>query len=218
MHTYNQENMFLTNNSNEDEWKTYTKKSKRSKQKKEPSRSFNNQGSHHTIAKVMTNLCENDQDYKFNETYTLWSHEVYGKDWSINGYVKMCVISSVQDFWRVFNHMDKLQHRLLHFYLMKNNIEPIWECKENLNGGTLSFKIGCYQSLKFFEYLSIHMILKTLCNNEDDITGISVSPKNQIDVVRIWNGHHNQQIELNPEITTNYKNIETLYKKNEPQI
>lgn len=222
MHTNNQGGIPSSDTgSRESEWRTYTKKSKskqRTKQKKDFGRDAHQPHNRENVTKIVTDFCGNQPDHKFDRTYTLWSHEVYGKDWSINGYVRMCEINSVQDFWRVFNHMDKLQHRLLHFYLMKDNIEPTWECKENLNGGTLSFKIGCYQSLKFFEYLSIHMILNTLCNNVDDITGISVSPKNHIDVVRIWNSDHTKPIVLNSEISTSYKNIETIYKKNEPQL
>jgi hypothetical protein len=62
-----------------------------------------------------------------NTSYTLWCHEIYEKDWSINGYRNLCTINNVSRFWRLFNNFHKLGMKFNQYFFMKNDITPIWE-------------------------------------------------------------------------------------------
>ena len=66
-------------------------------------------------------------DIQLPTYWTLWSHTIDNKDWSIESHSKITIIDTVSKFWRLFNNFHKLNYRSYNFYLMKENITPIWE-------------------------------------------------------------------------------------------
>jgi len=155
----------------------------------------------------------------FTFKYNLWCHDIYNKDWSLNGYTKVCNIETVSQFWRVFNNLDKLGHKVNNFFLMKDGIEPIWEHETNRNGGICSFKVDNNQSLNIYEDLCSHMICNLLTDNTNDINGISYSPKNSWTIIKIWNKNKSNDLSkvLNHNLLNKYQNCCIRYKQNEPE-
>ena len=62
-------------------------------------------------------------------------------------------------------------------FLMKDNVEPLWEHKNNITGGCWSFKISKGNLKNSWEELSVKLTSETLCKNPELINGISISPK-----------------------------------------
>ena len=77
----------------------------------------------------------------------------------------------------------------VHYFLMKEGIDPVWEHVDNRNGGMCSFKVPMSEILGVWEFLCASMICEKLKLNGDsyDINGISMSPKNDFSIVKIWN-------------------------------
>ena len=122
-------------------------------------------------------------------TLNLWYH--YEKDnWKISGYKNIYQIFNSSNFWKLYNNWNKFNGILnKHLFLMKENITPIWEDPNNINGGCWSYKIQEDNAEELWEDLSIYLV----CNQisiiiPDEILGISISSKkNNYIVIKIWN-------------------------------
>lgn len=128
-------------------------------------------------------------DNKLNNEMTLWYH--HDKDnWSISGYKKIFKLTLVSDFWRIYNNWDKLGGiTSKHFFIMKDNITPLWEDINNVSGGCWSFKITEDLAEELFEDLSTYLICNELCPLiSHEIVGLSLClKKNNNVVIKIWN-------------------------------
>ena len=128
-----------------------------------------------------------------NNIWNLWFH--YTKDdWTIDGYKNIYTISSVADFWKLYNNWDDLGGiTYKQFFLMKNDVKPIWEDETNRNGGCWSFKIDEINSSELWEELSILLVSEELLNDnntENEIVGLSIClKKNNFCVIKIWNNN-----------------------------
>lgn len=146
----------------------------------------------------------------------VWYHHIKD-DWTINGYKKIYKINSVKKFWELYNSWDKLGGLLSkQFFIMKENITPLWEDKMNKNGGCWSIKINVNIAKEMWEYLSILMMIDKLYNynnnNNDTINGLSIClKKNNICIIKLWIKENNNDIKLlNKEIFNKY-NPELLF-------
>ena len=79
------------------------------------------------------------------------------------------------------------------FFLMKENIKPIYEDPKNKNGGYWSMRITKKDSDIFWKkivyYLCIDQITDT-SKNELLINGLSISPKVNNNIFKIWNSDY----------------------------
>lgn len=103
------------------------------------------------------------------------------------------------------------------FFIMREHILPLWEDESNKNGGCFSYKIY-RQNLedKFFEITSLLLGENLGINNEisKNINGISICPKKNYYIIRIWIKDNKYAIKENynieiPRFTT------ILYKKHQ---
>ena len=130
-----------------------------------------------------------DANTKLNNKWNLWYH--HEKDnWKISGFKKIYDIDTIGSFWRLHNNWNKLKGiNSKHFFLMKENIEPIWENPVNLNGGCWSYKVHENQAENLWNELAVYLVCNQIIDNPDDNTvGLSIClKKNNESVIKIWN-------------------------------
>ena len=131
-------------------------------------------------------------DTNFINSWNLWYH--HEKDnWSIDGYKKIYEITNPSTFWKLYNNWDLLGGiTCKQFFLMKNSIKPIWEDKENVNGGCWSFKVLEHQAEELWEELSTLAVTNELLIEQykNENVGLSVClKKNNFCVIKIWNSN-----------------------------
>ena len=129
---------------------------------------------------------------KLIDTWNVWYHHI--KDnWTIEGYKKIYTIDNGIDFWKLYNNWDKLGGiTAKHFFLMKNNTQPIWEDPINTNGGCWSFKIVDSMAGDLWEDLSVLIVTNDLIYDTIAL-GLSITiKKNNTCVVKIWNDDSNK--------------------------
>lgn len=129
-----------------------------------------------------------DNNIILSNKWSLWYH--HEKDnWKISGYKKIYEITDSTNFWKLYSNWDKIKGiNYKHYFLMKENIIPIWEDPENINGGCWSFKINDDQSFALWSDLSVYLVCNQLLNDSDDVVGISSClKKNNNVVIKIWN-------------------------------
>jgi len=157
---------------------------------------------------------------QFDNEWNLWYHN--SRDiWTIDGYKKIYNIKTIKDYWKLFNNWDKLGGvNNKHFFLMKNNITPIWEDPINKNGGCWSFKITDSMSQDLWNDLSLYLVTETMSSVKDDIVGLSVClKKNNFSVVKIWNrDNSNNGLNLLCKDILNKWGLDIIYIAHMPDV
>ena len=131
-------------------------------------------------------------DNKFSDNWNVWYHHT--KDnWTINGYKKIFKIDNGIDFWKIYNNWESLGGiTSRHFFLMKNDTQPVWEDPVNTNGGCWSFKIVDSMATELWEDLSVLIVSNELVQGTEAL-GLSITlKKNNTCVVKIWNDNSNK--------------------------
>lgn len=124
----------------------------------------------------------------FHSNWILWYHHI--KDnWKIDGYRELYKITNIEDYWILYNNWDKLGGiNNKHFFLMRDGILPLWEDKENANGGCWSFKKNENEANDIWNELSLFLVGETLSQDKELINGISIClKKGKKSVIKIWN-------------------------------
>jgi len=150
---------------------------------------------------------EINENSELNNKWNLWYH--HEKDnWKLSGYKKIYEINKISDFWKLNNNWDKLKGITnRHYFLMKDDITPLWEDESNINGGCWSFKIHEDLAEKLWIDLSSYLVCNQIINNHEDSVGISIClKKNNNCVIKIWNKNskNNSLSMINKDIIKNW--------------
>ena len=131
---------------------------------------------------------DHSNDLFLNDSWSLYFHDPYNNNWDIDSYIPLTTISSVSDWLNVHNDINKNWSKGM-FFIMREHIMPIWEDEHNHNGGSISIKFDKDELIdNWFEIIS-KTIGETLLKNREDwesVCGISVSPKRNFCIARIW--------------------------------
>ena len=127
-------------------------------------------------------------DNYLNDIWCLYFHDPYDMNWETNSYKFITTISSIEDFINVYKSFNDLWSKGM-FFIMREHIIPRWEDENNKNGGCFSFKINKNEiNEKLFEITSL-ILGETLGKSDiisNNINGISISPKKNYHIIRIW--------------------------------
>jgi len=148
-----------------------------------------------------------------NDKWILWFHNPLDNKWTIDSYINITTISSIEDFWELYSNMDNkiIENGML--FLMRNNIEPLWEHNKNIDGGSWSFKIAKNKIASVWNDISINICLENISNNKNNIiNGISISPKKKFSILKIWNNDKNISSITNLKQNKNLSYEDALYK------
>ena len=100
---------------------------------------------------------------------------------------------------------------------MKDGIFPNWEDPDNRLGGCLSFKVYSKDIIEEWNNLLLRCITNNILEgNENEINGISISPKKEFNIIKIW--FRNDGFDYKKHFTEfgEYFQLEkSLYKKHE---
>jgi len=164
----------------------------------------------------MSSLTNFDLKYK----WTLWFHKVNDNDWSLESYIKVIDIETYFDLLYILKDLDNITAGM--FFFMKDGILPIFEDPHNVNGGYWSLRITKKESYQMWCKI-IYLIcmdklikddLKDTSNNskKNEIHGISVSPKINNCIFKIWNSNYNHfKLEDIPKTIEDIKFEEMFY-------
>ena len=126
-------------------------------------------------------------DYKLTNKWVLWFHSLNNPNWDNKSYIKVIEIKTLLDYKLLDDvlRINHLQNGM--FFLMKNDIFPTWEDPKNRLGGCISFK---YDNNILKEWLKTLLLCVTnnlfKKNNIDEINGLSIAPKKEFNIVKIW--------------------------------
>jgi hypothetical protein len=107
------------------------------------------------------------------------------------------------------------------FFVMRNGITPMWEDARNRNGGCFSYKVNNKQVHEVWKNLFYMLCGESLCVDPElnkHINGITISPKKNFCIIKIWLDVSNYQ---DPNVINDIPNLSKngcLFKKHEPEF
>ena len=125
---------------------------------------------------------------KLLDTWTLWAHRPHDTNWNLDSYQQISDISSLEDATSLFENLPEFIIKNCMLFLMRKGIYPTWEDPKNINGGSFSYKINNKFVTDTWKKLSYVLQGETLTSEDysNNITGITISPKKNFYIVKIW--------------------------------
>ena len=125
---------------------------------------------------------------RFQHSWILWYHDPENHDYSLNGYVRIADFSTPQQMWSVVEAIPKDAWECGMFFFMRDGFKPLWDCPENEHGGSWSKKVDISNIHDIFIDLMVHCVANdVLVKNKETLAGITVSPKGQFSIIKVWN-------------------------------
>lgn len=120
--------------------------------------------------------------------WVLYYHSTTDKDWTKKSYQKIWEFHTVEEFWQFFNNFNYLHDGM--FFFMRQNVFPLWEEPENINGGSWSIKLSRKMTNDWWQELMMSLIGEYFTDTYlKDINGISITPKPNSSLIKIWHGN-----------------------------
>lgn len=128
--------------------------------------------------------------YPLSNRYKMYLHLPQDKDWSIDSYKVIAEFESVEEMVEIFRRLPASLIEKGMLFVMKNDILPQWEHKDNVKGGSFCYKIAKASVVSTFKQLVYIMAGNTISMDKgfvDDITGVTISPKmGDFCIIKIW--------------------------------
>jgi len=163
-----------------------------------------NRNHNNPMNKNNNNPMNKNHNNKLNTSWKLYIHNLTEKDWSLSSYKEVMKFNTIDDCWTFFNNFKDFKK--FNFYIMRNNIKPVYEDPENKNGYSYSYIIPGRKLNDTFIDIVVKMFSENLLHNENtyELCGLSLTPKNNdICILKIWLKNKNNVLKLN----TNNNNL-----------
>jgi len=156
-----------------------------------------------------------------NDKWNIYYHLPHDNDWSISGYkIIMSDINNLEQIQSLTNTITENIVKNCMLFVMRHNVKPIWEDPLNKDGGCFSYKVS-----NKFVYNVWNDLFKSLCGESlsdenkiaKKINGITISPKKNFCIVKIWFTNIDYQ---DPNVIINIANLNAngcLFKKHVPE-
>lgn len=165
---------------------------------------------------------ENNNLYPLNTPWCLWYHSINDTSWNKNSYQLLFTINNIYDMKSVNNILKSHHLQNGMFFLMREGIFPTWEDPDNRNGSCISFKISGSKLLVNWIFIVERVLTEDILKEPEkyeEINGISISPKKEFNICKIWLRNYDQNYkEYLKEYTPNFDYSRALYKKHDVNL
>jgi len=159
---------------------------------------------------------EKSDDYKLQTSWILWNHKLNDNNWKNNSYKNIFEINNLYDYKFLENIMTLQNLQNTMFFLMRKDIFPTWEDPDNRDGCCASFKVPLKDIRNIWIQLVIDIISENIHidkNKYDVINGISIAPKKEFNIIKIWFKKDIQNINKSIRLYDHYINVENCRLK-----
>ena len=154
--------------------------------------------------------------------WNLFYHLPQDKNWDLSSYkLIMGDIASAEQLVALVENLPVNIIKFCMLFVMRKGITPMWEDPKNRNGGCFSFKVINKHVVDVWKSLFYALCGETLCSNpkyNSLLNGITISPKKNFCIVKIWIANCSVQ---DPEIIIPIPNLQKqgcLFRKHEPEF
>ena len=160
--------------------------------------------------------------HKLKTKWNLWAHLPQDPDWTVKSYKRIYQFKTIEESVGITEMIPEGLVKNCMLFIMRDGITPMWEDSKNRNGGCFSYKISNKNVFEVWRDLTYVLIGESLSANVtfvSSVTGITISPKKNFCIVKIWMTNCEHQ---NPQVvTTDVKNLiphGCLFKKHTPEF
>lgn len=158
--------------------------------------------------------------HALSDNWVLWAHLPHDTDWSLNSYLQIHTIHSIEDAIALVETLPDALVRNCMLFMMREGVQPTWEDPKNRNGGCFSYKVSNKQVPAAWRNLSLCVAGESAAHDltvSNNITGITISPKKQFCIIKVWLTNCKNQ---NPECIRPIRGLTSqgcLFKKQTPE-
>ena len=138
---------------------------------------------------MQSDKCNNTEKHMLSDTWVLWAHLPHNTDWSPNSYINIAEFDTLEYTIALVEYLpDSLIDNCM-LFMMRKGIKPSWEDTRNRNGGCFSYKVSNRNVHQTWKELTYSVVGNTISSKEEFVncvTGITISPKKNFCVVKIW--------------------------------
>ena len=150
-----------------------------------------------TISETTTTATTENKLY---DKWTLWGHLPHDTNWTFESYIRILTFNTAEEITMLLETLPNEVITNCMLFIMRDGIKPMWEDPKNVKGGCFSYKINNKNVVSIWKNLSYSLVGESLTdqvNARPAINGITISPKKNFCIVKIWFSNCNYQ---NPSI------------------
>ena len=128
-------------------------------------------------------------EFKSKYNWSFYIHLQNSSNWNLDSYYKIIDSNNLMILLKTNELIGSEMLKKSLIFVMKNNINPIWEDDLNKNGGSFSFKIHNRDVERVWKHFLYRMLGNTLFDDEDimeNVNGLSISPKKTTCILKVW--------------------------------
>ena len=128
------------------------------------------------------------EDTFFNDSWTVYAHSPNDVDWTHKSYRVLGVLSSVDDFWTMWNSIKPFADRVM-LFCMREHVFPAWDDPECIDGCIVSYVVPVQEAAEAMCALISRALGEILYKHSVEwsmVNGVSIGPKKGICVLRVW--------------------------------
>lgn len=128
--------------------------------------------------------------HQLEDTWVLYHHLPTEKDWTLSGYTVLH--DEINTVEKTISLNQLLTDNIIKFsmlFFMRKGITPLWEDPANRTGGCFSYKVVNKHVVQVWRHMMFHAAGETLAKKDsynNCINGITISPKKNFCIIKIW--------------------------------
>lgn len=165
---------------------------------------------------------EKDEETVLDSKWNLFYHLPQNKNWDIVSYVNIFEdIDTLEKLIAVNEYVPENIVKYCMLFVMLKGVTPMWEDKNNRNGGCFSYKVVnkfVFDVWKELVYLLCTNKLTVTTSHMLNVNGVTISPKRNFCIIKIWMSDCSVQ---NPTAISPIENLTKMgciFKKHEPEF
>ena len=162
------------------------------------------------------------QKHFLNDKWNVYYHLPQDKNWDLSSYsVIMSSVESVEEVISVNELLNETIVKNCMLFVMRVGITPMWEDPRNRNGGCFSYKVVNKFVPEIWRHLFYLLCGESLCvemENNKHVNGITISPKKNFCIIKIWLDTSMLQDPNAICAVPNLVKTGCLFKKHEPEF
>ena len=138
----------------------------------------------------MSTMSISTSEHILNGKWDLYYHLPHDKKWDLNSY--KAIINNLDTVEKLIIMNETISENVVKncmLFAMRKGITPVWEDPQNRNGGCFSFKVVNKYVPSVWRALLYSLCGESLCSNpkyNSIINGITISPKKNFCIIKIW--------------------------------
>jgi len=156
------------------------------------------------------------------DKWNLYYHLPHDKTWALSSYT--IIMNSIDTVEKVISLNESIHENVVKncmLFVMREGITPMWEDPRNRNGGCFSYKVINKAVAEVWRNLFYCLCGESLCIDDKHnihINGITISPKKNFCIIKIWLDTSSLQ---DPNMIIQIPNLlkqGCLFKRHEPEF